>query len=209
MRRSSGFRSITDTDKMKTPDKMIALGDKRGLYTGMWVIAALLLAAYNGFTLVSMFDPPIVGRSHDVKLASDKWRRLQERAPFASGKENDDLDLILSKFVMVQEKKKKEASAPKQEDGVSATESDLPVLTGIMRSVDARGTGRFFAVMEGKTYAEKAEVRGYLINKITERGIVLLKAGINRFVPTPEVYFSSDRSGSATEKGVEPPETLE
>ena len=151
---------------------------------GGWIVAALLLLGYNGFALVSMFNPPLVRISDEVKLAREKWRQLQDRNLLALKKNKKDLERIFPKSVPSDQKQEKQAVI-----------SPLPVLTGIMRFSDVQGNKRWVAVIEGKTYTEKTQVQGYTIQQITEKGVVLTKAGISRFVPTPEVYFSVDRSG--------------
>jgi hypothetical protein len=42
-------------------------------------MAALLLIGYNSSKLMTLLSPPIAGRSMEVKLASQKWRQLQNK----------------------------------------------------------------------------------------------------------------------------------
>lgn len=165
---------------------MIVFGSKKNLYMGIWIVSGLLLLGYNGFALVSIFNPPIVGRSDEVRLASEKWRQLQDRGSLARQTTGDRMELakILSRFIPGEQKQEQQVIL-----------SALPALTGIMRFSDVHGNARLVAVIQGKTYAEKTKVQEYIIQQITEKGIVLTKAGISRFVPAPEVYFSLDRSG--------------
>lgn len=177
---------------------MITLGGKKSLFSGSWVLAALLLVGYNGFNLISLFNPSLVGRSVEVKLASQKWQQLKERSASAAESALDfDLDLILSKIIPgFQETEKTASKTPVGEvEGKNAIETKLPSLAGIMGVTDVHGREQLLAVIEGAAHPEKARVKGYTIQEITQKGIVLTKNGKDWFVPAPEVYFSLDRRG--------------
>ena len=68
-----------------------------------------------------------------------------------------------------------------------------PFLTGIMKILDAQGNQRSFALIEGKRLMEKDSVRGFNVQKVTNKGVVLTKRGKTWFIPTPKVYFSLDQ----------------
>ena len=42
-------------------------------------MAAILLIGYHSSKLMTLLSPPIAGRSMEVKLASQKWRQLQNK----------------------------------------------------------------------------------------------------------------------------------
>jgi len=177
---------------------MIILGSKKSLFAGSLVLAALLLVGYNGFNLISLFNPSLVGRSVEVKLASQKWQQLKERSALATKNALDfDLALILSKVLPgFQEMEKTASKTPVGEgEGKNAIETKLPPLAGIMGVTDVHGREQLLAVIEGAAHPEKARVQDYTIKEITQKGIVLTKNGKDWFVPAPEVYFSLDRRG--------------
>ena len=173
-------------------------------------MAALLLVGYNGFTLASLFNPSLVGRSIEVKLASQKWRQFEERSSLAAKNALDfDLDQILSRVIPGFQKQEKRTSRPQAVEGVAgknAIGTKLPSLAGIMGFTDVNGNKQLLAVIEGRAYPEKAQIQGYTIQEITQKGIVLKKAGTDWFVSAPEVYFSLDRRGLA---GQEPTGTID
>ncbi len=170
---------------------MITPVSKKGLYTGGWILVALLFLGYSGFSFLSLFDPSFVGHSEAVKLASQKWRQFEEQNALAKDiTAAVDLDLILSKFLPRFLKQEQTAALSQNVGEEESVGVQLPVLTGIIRFSDVHGNMRLLAVIEGNTYPEKAQVQGFSINDITEDGVVLSKAGIKRFVPAPEVHFS-------------------
>jgi len=177
---------------------MIAIGGKKRFIIGSWILASLLLVGYNGATLVTLFNPQLVERSDEVKLASRKWKQLKQGTSQDMEILRDfNLDLILSKFVPghhIQEGKSIDSQGL---NGKAAFESILPPLTGIMRLSNVHGSKRMLAVIDGNAYSEGAQVQGFTIQEITEKGVGLTRAGTSWFVQTPEVYFSLDKSGSA------------
>lgn len=173
---------------------MIAFGSKKRLFLGSWILVALLLTGYNGATLISLFNPPLVKHSDEVKLASRKWQQLKEKTSFASKILKDfDLDLILSKFVPGYHEQGIKGTRAQKLNG----ESELPLLAGIMRLSDVHGNKRLLAVIDGKAYVEGEQVKGFTIQNITEKGVGLTKVGTSWFIQAPEVYFSMDNKCTA------------
>ena len=150
---------------------------------------------------MSLFDPQFVERSDEVKLASRKWEQLKQQTSSAMEFLRDfDLELILAKFVPgypIQKVKTIETQ------GLKGKETDvriLPPLTGIFQLSDVLGNIRMLAVIDGKVYSEGAVVQGFTIQKITEKGVGMTKAGTSWFVQAPEVYYSLDKRGSAMKR---------
>ena len=79
---------------------MIAIGSEKQLYIGGIILTALLVLGYNAFSLMSMFQPTILGQSAEAKLASKKWQQLDKRDSSELKKTLEDIDIdpILSKF---------------------------------------------------------------------------------------------------------------
>ncbi len=174
-------------------------------------MAALLILAYNGFSLMSMHNPKILGRSIEAKLASQKWQQLEKSEPSDPGKSLADIDVdpILSKFTQgfhkqVQRIKlsvlKREPETGKEiEDIQKEVEEEIeispPSLKGIAQISDVQGNVYSVAIIEGKRVREKESVQGFAVQKITDKGVVLTKAGKSWFIPTPEVHYSLDQGG--------------
>lgn len=179
---------------------MIVLGERKQLFIGGWVIAALILIAYNGFNLSLLFSPPIVGRSKDARLASQKWLRYdRERLRLVDetvGKV--DLEQVIQRFkpkIEVVVKQKKPIPAGKEGEPVVRAEIIPPELTGVMSIATASGQQRMSALMDGRQWFEKQHIREFYIQRITARGVLLAHDGKTWFLPTPQVSFSLDQGG--------------
>ncbi len=175
---------------------MITLGSRKRLCIGGWVLVAFIFLGYNGFVLASLFSPPIAGLSKETRLASRKWLGLEKKISLIMKESVDNIDLkpIVSKFAPDLKVVKKQP--PQSESQLFEFEGNLeiklPVLTGIMQILDARGNQRSFALIEGKRLMEKDSIRGFNVQKVTNKGVVLTKKGKTWFIQTPEVYFSLD-----------------
>ena len=176
---------------------MITLGSRKRLCIGGWVLAAFIFLGYNGFVLTSLFSPPLVGRSKETRLASRKWLRLVKKNSLIMKEnvENIDLKPIISKFVPDLRVVKKQFPHPEAEPSEFEGKFEIkpPVLTGIMKILDAQGNQRSFALIEGKRLMERDSVRGFSVQKVTNKGVLLTKRGKTWFIPTPKVYFSLDQ----------------
>jgi len=159
-------------------------------------LAAFIFLGYNGFVLASLFSPSLVGRSKETRLASQKWLRLENKISLIMKEAVDNIDLkpIVSNFASDKRVVKKQSPHPEAQinEFEGKFESKPPVLTGIMKILDAQGNQRSFALIEGKILMEKDSVRGFNVQKVTNKGVVLTKRGKTWFIPTPKVYFSLD-----------------
>ena len=108
--------------------------------------------------------------------------------------DNINLTPIVSKFAPDLRVVKKQPPQPESQpiEFEGKLETKPPVLTGIMQILDARGNQRSFALIEGKRLMEKDSVRGFNVQKVTNKGVVLTKEGKTWFIQTPNVYFSLD-----------------
>jgi hypothetical protein len=176
---------------------MITLGSRKRLCIGGWVLAAFIFLGYNGFVLASLFSPPLVGRSKETRLASQKWLRLEKKNSLIMKENIDNIDLksIVSRLTPDLSVVKKRFSQPQVETREFEGKFEIkpPVLTGIMKILDAQGNLRSFALIEGKRLMEKDSVRGFNVQKVTNKGVVLTKRKKTWFIPTPKVYFSLDQ----------------
>jgi hypothetical protein len=164
---------------------------------GGWILAALFILGYNGFALTSVFSPPIVGRSIETRLASQKWLKLEEKLALIQKEAIGDIDFepIVAKFMLEAEEEKKQSPQLQVEPTQLSIEIEVkpPELTGIMKISDSHGNEQWFALIQGRRLQEKDSVSGFTIQKITNKGVVIEKKGETWFLATPEIYFSLDR----------------
>ncbi|MFH1982182.1 MAG: hypothetical protein ABIL58_10065 [Pseudomonadota bacterium] len=180
---------------------MISTGGRKRMFSGGWIVAALIVAAINGLAMSSLFSPPIVGQSKDARLASQKWLRLETKiaAQVNQSVEHVDVTPVLKRFspdwpaIEI----KKPVAAPSLTSGDVVEEKKLvpPTLMGIMEVTDAQGRRHLSAMMEGRQWAEKTRIRGFYVKKITLEGVELTHSGQQWFIPAPKVYFMQDQSG--------------
>ena len=182
---------------------MIRTGGTKRLISGGWIIAALIVVAYNGLLLSSVFSPPIVGQSKDARLASQKWLRLENKmkARAKQSVDHGDAAPVVARFTPkwpAAEKKTETASStqiPATGERVATVALVPPVLTGIMEVTDDQGFRRLSAVMEGRRWVEKERIRGFTVERITLKGVQLTHSGKEWFIPAPMVYFMKDQGG--------------
>jgi hypothetical protein len=180
---------------------MIKIGTRKRLCIGGWILVALLLVGFNGFKLMSFFNPELPGQSRSVKEAMKKWRQLEDRVPTTIVEALDNINLSVAfaeynKYTPVSHKQKNKVSTPRS--GVANEKKiniQLPSLTGILRTTDAHGNTRSIAVINGEYLGEGERVLGFMVQKISEEGIILTRGGVRFSVPAPKVKFSLDQGG--------------
>ncbi len=180
---------------------MIKIGTRKRLCIGGWILVALLLVGFNGFKLMSFFNPELPGQSRSVKEAMKKWRQLEDRVPATIVEALDNINLNVAfaeynKYTPVSHKQKNKVSTPRS--GVANEKKiniQLPSLTGILRTTDAHGNTRSIAVINGEYLCEGERVLGFMVQKISEEGIILTRGGVHFSVPAPKVKFSLDQRG--------------
>ncbi len=203
---------------------MQIIGSTKRLSVGGWFLAALLLLGFNAFTLTSLFSPPVVGRSKETRLASQKWFKLDNKIKIILKETFKDLDIemIADRFspdiTIVKPKPVQPKVATKSDAIPNEIENEpyvqLPVLTGIMKILYAHGKHRFFVLIEGRKMSKGDTIHQFTIQNITQKSVVLSRGDKTWYVPVPEVYFSLDRERSGNldaevSKLIEPEETNE
>jgi hypothetical protein len=177
---------------------MIKIGTRKRLCIGGWILVALLLLGFNGFKLMSFFNPELPGQSRNVKEAMKKWRQLENRgpAPIVEAFDTIYLNIAFAQYTPVSPKQKKEIPTRRTEvSKEKAISMKLPRLTGILRTADAHGNTRSIAVLNGEYLGEGQSVLGFKVEKISEHGVILMM-GVARFsVPAPEIKYSLDQGG--------------
>jgi hypothetical protein len=164
---------------------------------GGWILVAFIFLGFNGFTLTSLFSPPLVGRSIETRLASQKWLELENKLALVGKGAIGDIDFepIVSRFTPNWADEKKQPPQLKVEPTQFEEEIEIkpPVLTGIMKISDSHGKVRWFALIEGRRLKENETVRDFTIKKITKKGVEIARKGETWLLQTPEIYFSLDR----------------
>jgi len=92
---------------------------------------------------------------------------------------------LMHKFSVTSTYVKKRLIKPEQNKHIN-----LPSIQGIVSSLDTNGKVHWIILIDGKGYSKGQTVNGFLVEKITEKGIYLSKYGKKYFVPLPEVNFS-------------------
>ena len=157
-------------------------------------MAAILLIGYHSSKLMTLLSPPIAGRSMEVKLASQKWRQLQNKISqsIASSTKVINLDTALLGVFDSSSNNLSEPPGVALEDNnkVQQTEIHLPVLSGILRNTDIYGHVYAAAVIDGQRLKENDRIQGFKIQRILENGVVVTNSGKRWFLSVPDVAYS-------------------
>lgn len=180
---------------------MVISGKSRRGLIGLWVLAGLLVAGYNGVSLTTLFEKPLPSLPAEARATIAKWQRLENHAAarlkevLAPGE--------IRKIVAGIDVKKKEAApaTPKRhpvpktvgkQAPVSRKAVALPVLNGIVAVYGANGEVAYLAIIDGKSRKEKSRIGDFVLKKIEARGVVLAQGSRSWFVHAPTVDFSVD-----------------
>jgi len=173
---------------------MLDIGNNKKIIIGIMALLALILLGYNISKFVSLYDVPLVGASSQSRLASEKWRRLEDLD--SAKKENNWAEKIesLTSEITPQEAKVEE-TAPVQKQAIEQHyEAEvIPEITGIIKISRADGSSRSAVIIKNKLYYENEMIEGFSIKEITEKGIFLTKGKRSLFVNAPAASFSVDR----------------
>ena len=167
-------------------------------------MAAILLIGYHSSLLMTLLSPPIAGRSMEVKLASQKWRQLQNKISqsIASSTKVINLDTaLLGVFESSNASLPEPPGVTLEEDKkVQQTENHLPILSGILRNTDIYGRVYATAVIDGQRLKENDRIQGFKIKKILEDGVVVTNSGKQWFLSAPDVSYSKVHASGAENK---------
>lgn len=159
---------------------------------------------YNGSRLMTLLSPPLAGRSIEVKLASRKWRQLQDKISQNPQDltESIDLDAAIHGVAFASKKNTRELPAKSSDDSKKASQREvpMPVLSGILRNTDIHGRTYITAVIDGHRLRENDSVRGFQINKIQADGVVVASGGRKWFLSAPNVAYSRIHASAADDK---------
>ena len=174
---------------------MHRLGSRIHALIGLWILAGLVVAAINGYMLMSLLDEPLAGYSSGVRNADRGFRQYRMLSAAEAEKITLGMDLLASWFkpIVVEEEKpefQKLLAPPPPEKKVAPSPVVMPTLTGIMTSRSADGTARRLAVMDGRICAEGDRVRDLTVKGITSGGVSLVRGGQAWFLMAPEMAYS-------------------
>ncbi len=170
----------------------INIKDSHKLIHGVWILAALGILLYNGQALMIVTGPPVLKNSKVINRIKEQRQKLEDLSVFLSDRhevENRlDLAQIFAQYMPQSKKKlirtyrtikrkvvKKKGPRPK-----------LPRVTGVLEILDEQGRKKALVVIDGKNRTVHEQIRGFTIEKITEKGVVLSKGGSNWFVARPK-----------------------
>ncbi len=160
-------------------------------------MAGILVAAFNGFALLSLVDTPLSGYSPQVHAMDRSLRHLKtimtEKAE-SIGSEVNELALRFKTAASpvppkTQQTRPPSAAMPKR---TVAQPVSLPSLTGIVtrRAIQDRGSSRPLAMLGGHIYTEGERCGAFVVREITDRGVLLAKGGRRWFLAAPAVTHS-------------------
>jgi hypothetical protein len=169
-------------------------GSWQRLVLSCWIMAALLLIGYNSSKLMTLLSPPIVERSMEIKLASQKWRQLQNMVSRSSKEISKviDLDTVLLGIPPnpAKNKPKRPDITSEENKKVQQPKTQLPTLSGILRNTDIHGHRYATAVIDGHRLKENDKIQGFKIHKITQDGVIVTNGGQRWFLSAPKVSYS-------------------
>jgi len=169
------------------------------LFVGLWVLLGLIVLAYNAMVLTTLYDRPLSGLSRDVRAAMRKTREFEQvmatRSPAVLNQSR--LDVVLQKGKPSSARVAREKPKPPEPKTIVTEPAarkpevvTLPRLYGIISGLDDTGNLRLAAVMEGVVLSKEEKIKGFKVNRITEKGVMLSRKGQTWFVPAPKVFFS-------------------
>jgi hypothetical protein len=161
-----------------------------------WILAAAVLAAINALSF-STLEKASAERDPANLVALRAQLSLLESFSTANLRRVSDRERLQSYFAAYQaptsSRPPDTPPAAAAQSAAAPTESALPGLTGMLQRLDRWGRPHYLAVLDGRVCAEKDEVRMFTVGAITAEGVVLRRAGMQWFLPSPQPYYNSDQ----------------
>lgn len=143
---------------------------------------------------MTLLSPPIAGNSMEVKLASQKWRQLQNKTSRSPEESTEDIDLDAALLGIPSKSDDILSKLPETPDvenkKVQQTKLQLPILSGILRNTDIHGRAYATAVIDGLRLKENDRIQGFKIQEILKDGVVVTSGGQKWFLSAPNVAYS-------------------
>ena len=176
-------------------------GSLQRLVLSVWIMAAILSIGYHGSKLMTLVSPPIVGRSMEVKLASQKWRQLQNTISKSLNESLKVIDLDMALLGELASSKNNVEGSPdvtsEENKKIQQTEIHLPILSGIIRNTDVHGHAYATVIIDGHRFKENDRIKGFKIQKILEDGVVVTSSGKQWFLNAPDIAYSRVHASGA------------
>jgi hypothetical protein len=162
--------------------------------TAAFSLLALMVLAYSGKKLTLLYDIPLVGVSIESKLAKQKWNQLEKLISEQAKKDwSESIGLFIESVPLKKKKVVKSISSQKIQQAVQYNKETLPEISGIIITWDTSQKSNAFVISQGNIYSENDEVSGYMIKKITEKGVTITKNGREYFIDAPKAPYSIDQ----------------
>ena len=172
-------------------------GSMQRLCCGAWLLAAALLGSLNVFALMSLEARPAAGYSPTIRELQTNLQQFEaiqstHGLPFQLGWE-------LPAFFRPSPAAGGDSTVPpspqaRTEDNDRGPEpTPLPALTGIIRTLEPKGTVTFQAVLNGRSYRKYDRLEGFTVDQITPAGVVLRRTEQTWFIRCPTPLYSSDQ----------------
>ena len=173
---------------------MIEIGNRLKWTTGAFTLLALIVLAYSGIKLSLLYDTPLVGVSSESKLAKQKWNQLETLISEQIKKDwSKSIDLLIRAVPQIKQKVENTISSQEFQQVVRYKKETLPEISGIIITSGESIRSDASVIIQGNIYSENDEVSGYMIKKITEKGVAITKNGRNYFIDAPKAPYSIDQ----------------
>ncbi len=175
---------------------MNLFGNRQRLCFSGWILAALIVVAFNGLEYVSLESRPLEGHSRTIKLLRLKLSRLESATANKLADVNglDTMRMFFARYFHANKNQPLESTQLENEPHLkNPVEIVLPTLSGIVQVLDHQGLIRYQAVLNGKVCQQKDQLLGFTVGKISTEGVELHKMGQRQFIKSPVIYYSNDQ----------------
>ena len=179
---------------------MLKLANQQMLGIAGWIVAAFIILGINGAELISLRNSINDRLLTETISASVKTNQLEK---IIKKIKEDEIEYRKSlKKIMLFGSKSTYSDQELPVSGISNRikkigGTTLPLLSGVIQVSDINGDVQSFAVIEGKKYSADDQINGFILSKISSKGIWFTKNKKDWFVPMPSVPFSVNYKDSA------------
>ncbi len=169
---------------------MLSSGSKKRVFIAGWIMAGLVLLAYNGFQFMNIFSQSIQGYSGKVKELKIKLSSLNEYEKKAVELTWPDMDKKISAYLKKVSKNTFDISGKIGKNKSAKENIVLPRIEGIVKTYDIYGNVRLYVIIDGKRFGVGDRVYEFRINDITYDSVTFTKGVTTWCVPTPDVPYT-------------------
>jgi len=175
---------------------MKLLGSRQSVCFSGWLMAALVLLGLNGFHLMALENQQIVGHSPAIKTLRAnliQWENsMKARAMPDGGYPFEPLQIRYSEA----QPRDTAPSPPKSAEAVPAAPPEavnLPVVRGVLRTVDRRGRETYLAVLDGQVCQPDDRIDAFVVREVSRKGVLLEGQGQQWYLECPAPAYSENR----------------